>query len=40
MNTSVDNQNIEGLQQVEMGETMYVVKRTGEREEVSFDKCL
>lgn len=24
----------------EMAETMYVVKRTGEREEVSFDKCL
>ena len=23
-----------------MAETMYVVKRTGEREEVSFDKCL
>lgn len=24
----------------EMAETMYVIKRTGEREEVSFDKCL
>jgi ribonucleotide reductase alpha subunit len=24
----------------EMAETMYVVKRTGEKEEVSFDKCL
>lgn len=24
----------------EMGESMYVIKRTGEREEVSFDKCV
>ncbi len=23
-----------------MSETMYVIKRTGEREEVSFDKCI
>ena len=30
----------ENISNSEMAETMYVIKRTGEREEVSFDKCL
>jgi ribonucleoside-diphosphate reductase alpha chain len=30
----------EDTQTSEMAESMYVIKRTGEREEVSFDKCL
>jgi ribonucleotide reductase alpha subunit len=36
----VDNTNSSNSTGLEMCETMYVVKRTGEREEVSFDKCL
>ena len=43
--TQVQTQTKQGnnhtdLEQSEMAETMYVIKRTGEREEVSFDKCI
>jgi ribonucleoside-diphosphate reductase alpha chain len=37
--TKQGNNNID-LEQSEMAESMYVIKRTGEREEVSFDKCI
>ena len=37
--TKQGNNHID-LEQSEMAETMYVIKRTGEREEVSFDKCI
>jgi site-specific DNA-cytosine methylase len=37
--TKQGNNHID-LEQSEMAESMYVIKRTGEREEVSFDKCI
>jgi len=45
MNINNSNQekvlsDIDKSNNTEMGESMYVVKRTGEREEVSFDKCV
>ena len=39
INPDINPENI--LEMASMiSETMYVIKRTGEREEVSFDKCL
>jgi len=34
------NRNNQDIDYTNMTESMYVIKRTGEREEVSFDKCL
>jgi len=38
--TRTSTSNPSDIENREMAETMYVIKRTGEREEVSFDKCL